>query len=255
MKYNNILKDFTAAISNLSNRKDLRDNFIEFLDYTLFFFCENPTEKQIESFNSKNERFDLFKKAMLLLGDGSEDFTDILGEFFMCNVTMGRNGQYFTPEVICELMAKMVSGDDDEKRLSIDDCCCGSGRMLLAHAKNSKHPHNKTYYANDIDIICSKMCLINLLLNSLSGVVTCGNGLIPIWREGRETFIVSTKRIDLGEKGLFYPQYRYYSAEESKTLFIEPEEFKKKKETFTQEQITFTEKVQPIGSGEQLSLF
>lgn len=252
MRSNRILNDFTKAIYELSPSKDLRDNFKDFLDFQLFFFCSNPSQNQIDWFNGQlKERVVLLKNAMLLLGDGSEEYEDILGEFFMRNVTMGKNGQYFTPEPVCRLMAKITSGNDEGK--TVDDCCCGSGRMLLAHACNSKNPHSKTYYANDIDLICVKMCLLNLLLNSLSGVVTCGNGLVPIWDEGRETFIVSVKRIDLGEKFMFYPQYSYYSPEESQKLFINP--FKRKEEPPTVEQLNFTEIVNPIGRGEQLSLF
>ena len=128
---------------------------------------------------------------MLLLGDGSERYNDLLGEFFMRNVTMGRNGQYFTPEPVCRLMAKITGGNGEGKNVA--DSCCGSGRMLLAHADSCENPRKKIkkLLLNDIDLICVKMCLLNMLLNSLSGVVTCGNGLIPIWVKGRETFIVS----------------------------------------------------------------
>jgi len=253
MRYEDILKKFTASISRLSDRKDLRDNFHDFLNFQMFFFCQNPSEKQIEWFNCELPKAEIYKEAMLLLGDGSENFRDILGEFFMLNVTMGRNGQYFTPEIVCNLMALVTGGSDE--RASVDDCCCGSGRMLLAHAANCKNPHNTTYYANDIDIICVKMCLINLLLNSLTGVVTCGNGLIPIWVEGRETFILSLKRVDLGGKFMFYPQYRYYTSEESKLLFVAPNPTNVENNSPTSEQLEFTKLVEPIGKGEQLSLF
>lgn len=246
-----VLNDFTKAIGALSDGKDLRDNFRDFLDFSLFFFCSNPTHKQVEWFNKELiKKRELYTKAILLLGDGSEGFNDLLGEFFMREVTMGRNGQYFTPEPVCKFMAKITGSEKGNK---IADSCCGSGRMLLAHADNCEKPHNKNYYGNDIDLICAKMCALNLLLNSLTGVVTCGNGLIPIWVEGRETYIISTKKIDLGGKFVHYPQYTYYSADESLKLFIKPK--MEKIEPPTNKQLSFTETVSPIGNGEQLSLF
>lgn len=252
MRVDNISNDFTKAIGAISDSKDLRDNFRDFLDFQLFFFCSNPSSEQVEWFNMELvKKRELYTKAMLLLGDGSERYNDLLGEFFMRNVTMGRNGQYFTPEPVCRLMAKITGGNGEGKNVA--DSCCGSGRMLLAHADSCENPHVKKYYGNDIDLICVKMCLLNMLLNSLSGVVTCGNGLIPIWVEGRETFIVSVKKIDLGGKFMFYPQYTQFSAEESLSLFVKPEG--KMVESPTNEQLSFTIAVKPIGTGEQLSLF
>lgn len=250
-----IFKKFSSAISDISNSRDLRDNFNEFLDFQLFFFCSNPTEGQIEKFNlAVKEKGVLYKNAMLLLGEGSEDFSDVLGEFFMQNVSMGRNGQFFTPEVVCRFMSQ-ITEDETAENKTVNDPCCGSGRMLLASARNSKFPHSKKYYANDIDSTCAKMCLLNMLLNSLSGVVTCGDGLAPMWMQGRETYIVSGKKICLGEKFLFYPQYKYYSSEESQRLYLESIPKEEQKEIPTVEQLEFTKEVQPIGNGDQLSLF
>lgn len=254
MKNKNILGDFVKAIEELSSMKSLRDNFVDFLDFQLHFFCENPTEEQKKWFtNELNSKIEQYKKAMLLFGEGSERYNDLLGEFFMQHITMGRNGQYFTPETVCKLMAK-VTGDDDNGE-NVADTCCGSGRMLLAHADNSINPHNKKYYGNDIDLICVKMCLLNLLVNSLPGVITWGDGLKPLWMESRDTFVISLKKIFWDDKIVNIPQYKYYSSEETKSLYLFPESIPKPKEKPTFEQLEFTEMINPIAKGEQLSLF
>jgi len=258
MKNINILKEFVSSVRDLSNMKSLRDNFVDFLDFQLFFFCENPTDEQRKWFlNESKSKLEPYKKAMLLFGDGSENYVDVLGEFFMLHITKGEKGQFYTPQYVCEFMSAIVE-DKENCNHSVCDTCCGSGRMLLASAKNSDNPHIKQYYANDIDIICVKMCLLNLLVNSLSGVVTWGDGLVPLWMESRDTFILSTKMIYIDSKFVNVPQYKQYSKEETKDLFLFPEPIPNPEKSIIKpsfSQIEFTEKVFPIAKGEQLSLF
>lgn len=118
---------------------------------------------------------------------------DILGDIFQGAITRGQNGQFFTPNDICELMAKLVAADDEREgegkkegsdgeraaRTSsfgerIHDPCCGSGRQLLAAAKQSPHAY---FVGQDIDHRCAKITAINLGLYNLYGKVIWGNSL------------------------------------------------------------------------------
>jgi hypothetical protein len=113
---------------------------------------------------------------------------DILGDMFTGGITRGENGQYFTPDAICELMVKLTSDPEPEPHLfssideqdldgvkSICDPCCGSGRMLLAKAREMK---GKGFFVGqDVDLRCVKMCAINLGLHGLNGMVTWGSSL------------------------------------------------------------------------------
>ena len=74
------------------------------------------------------------------------------------------NGQFFTPEPICDMMARMLHPAGFGERVA--DCCCGSGRMLMAAAKISR---NSLFFGADIDRTCAMMCVINLCLNGLLG--------------------------------------------------------------------------------------
>ena len=93
----------------------------------------------------------------------------------------GHNGQFFTPEPICEMMARILNPAGYRERVA--DCCCGSGRILLAAAKISR---NLLFFGANIDRTCAMMCVINLCLNGLLGEVcwmdTLMNRFYAGWR-------------------------------------------------------------------------
>ncbi|MCG3165552.1 MAG: hypothetical protein POELPBGB_01320 [Bacteroidia bacterium] len=106
----------------------------------------------------------------------SSEGNDLLGTFYETELSHGRNGQFFTPFHLCAMMAKMLKGEDT-KSCNVLDPSCGSGRMLLAFAKDSTLVH--TYYGIDIDPLCVKMTAINMFLNGLQGEVICADALAP----------------------------------------------------------------------------
>ena len=69
--------------------------------------------------------------------------SDILGDLFQGSITYGESGQYFSPESIAELLAAMSVDPDarptPDQPLLVSDCCCGTGRMLLAAANINSH--------------------------------------------------------------------------------------------------------------------
>lgn len=54
--------------------------------------------------NLTNVFSDMFVDMINLMEDKKGDY---LGEFYQNNVTFGENGQFFTPEVICDMMTKI----------------------------------------------------------------------------------------------------------------------------------------------------
>jgi len=107
---------------------------------------------------------------------------DVLGEFYEQNLYRKGASQYFTPWPICSFMAKACTDTIDayatREPLRILDPCCGSGRMLLASAKENGPDHE--YYGIDIDNTCVKMTAINMFLNGMfHSEVMCGDALCP----------------------------------------------------------------------------
>ena len=129
------------------------------------------------------EELKMFAKSLatLQLSVYDNPYSDVLGEYFTQNITRGQNGQFFTPEHICELMTKMQGEKDTSEGNKVLDPACGSGRMLLRFAK---HNPNNFFYGADVSDTCAKMTTINFFLNGLRGEVACMNSLSMEWFSG-----------------------------------------------------------------------
>lgn len=169
---NNHERQFQTGIERLARVHSIRDVFTDLLDITLHCFCvadhgsltRNPLDKY-----KPEERSQLIE-LMKLMGDIADadgtGFHDALGDLFMEHLSFGKNGQFFTPQPICDMMAMLQ--DEPQDGQSVCDCACGSGRTLLAMAKRNRR---LVFYGSDIDITCVKMAAVNMLLNSLTAEI------------------------------------------------------------------------------------
>lgn len=86
------------------------------------------------------------------------------------------SGQFFTPEIICDLMTAIGQGEEKVTGKTIGDCACGSGRTLISfHVKN---PGNY-YIAEDVDRTCAMMTVCNFLFHGMKGEVIWHDSLNP----------------------------------------------------------------------------
>jgi len=171
--------------------------FTELLDWTLLPFKQFSTaEEQQHAFEAfrEHKKVDQLIPLIIQIGDLSEDFCDPLGEIYMRAISNGHNGQYFTPEPLCDLLSIVTTNEalaDSEK---VIDCACGSGRMLLSAAKGNRYAR---FYGADLDNTCCKMALVNMLLNSLTGEIAHMNSLSNDFYTGykMQTTLVSGQHI------------------------------------------------------------
>lgn len=78
--------------------------------------------------------------------------------------TSGRkDGEYYTPDCICELIAGIISTHFDEIE-SLSDPACGSGALLMKICRNV---NVKEIYGNDVNSSAIKMVKLNTILNDL----------------------------------------------------------------------------------------
>ncbi|MCG8483565.1 MAG: N-6 DNA methylase [Clostridia bacterium] len=205
-------KKLAKTLTPLGRKYDLAKAFNDLLTVGICSFHRTNIQSRLQEKDEANEALymDTIKPyekddlntfgtalGILQLNVLDNPYSDILGDFYMEYITKGENGQYFTPDHICELMARMQLGDQEENGKRILDPACGSGRMLLSAAKL----HYRNYFFGaDNNNTCAKMAVLNFYLNKLCGEVawmdslsmewyggwhinTAGPGIIPIEKE------------------------------------------------------------------------
>jgi hypothetical protein len=163
---------FESVMDKLAVRHGTHRIFSDFLTLVVCAFSLGKEEEKYLSVIQKynKQEANLFAEALAKLviemtGDGT-GLIDVLGSYFQVHISFGRNGQFFSPQTICDMMACMTGPVKQGNRIL--DPACGSGRMLLAAAKSNR---NALFYGADVDENCAKMTVINLYLNCLYGEV------------------------------------------------------------------------------------
>ena len=171
-------QSFKEIMDRLSARHGVHRVFSDFLTLLVCAFSHGKMEElYLETINryEKPEAYD-FSEALAALviemgGDGT-GMVDVLGAYFEENISHGKNGQFFTPQQICDLLARINTPDRHGSRIL--DPACGSGRMLMAMGKLNRFA---LFYGADVDVNCAKMTAINLCLNGLFGEVAWMNSI------------------------------------------------------------------------------
>jgi len=194
--------------------KEYATAFSELLDAILipFKMCDTDEEREVQLLSLTNHpQKDVLGQLANNIGELAEGFRDPLGDLYMQTVSKGHLGQYFTPEHMCDLMAILSVGISENGK-SVLDPACGSGRMLLAAAKINRH---QVFYGADIDKVCCKMAVFNMLLQSLTGEIAHMNSLSNEFFTGYQ---VSTTL----HNGYYYPWYRKFTNPEESIIWLRP---------------------------------
>jgi len=105
-----------------------------------------------------------------------DHWCDPLGEYYEClagNYKKSNFGQFFTPPALCTMMAMMIQ-EPENWGITVNDPCCGSGRMILA---SNHHVKGNYFICQDLDPICCKMTAINLCFHEVRAEIHCMNSL------------------------------------------------------------------------------
>lgn len=169
--------EMRKLLDQLSYSKSYHTVFVDLLDIALYPMIVhdhgNLARNPLLDYTEKERP--LFTTLLTLMGNEMDNYTDALGDIFMEFLSFGKNGQFFTPQDICDMMAQMTINDASQMdNKTVCDCACGSGRTLLAAAKLNR---NMIFYGSDIDLTCVKMTVLNLAYNTLRGEVHWMNTL------------------------------------------------------------------------------
>lgn len=142
------------------------------------------TEKEIQTF------LQIFAEIVNQLE--AEPEQDFLGDLYM-QLDLGSHwhGQFFTPYNVCKMMADLQLPDvlsfEDAKAVTITDCACGGGALLIASAHSYREKMAKIglsaqdfvcLYAQDLSMVAALMCYIQISLQGYAGKIKIGDSLL-----------------------------------------------------------------------------
>ena len=122
--------------------------------------------------------------------DEAGPFGDMFGEWLECNgETSERNGQFFTPIDVVDMMVEMTFQGTDLDRATpwtVCDPACGTGRFMLRaacyFARKNRGALNLLVTNVDVDRRAFTFCTMNAVLNGIPGIHIHGDTLkMEIW--------------------------------------------------------------------------
>ncbi len=114
------------------------------------------------------DRFDFSDTA-----EGSFDFYSTIFEYLIkdYNVASGKYAEYFTPQSVSSIIAKILVGSTERvEAAEICDCAAGSGSLILhlAHELGQENGMNRAIvYTQDISTKSTRFLRLNLMLNGM----------------------------------------------------------------------------------------
>lgn len=183
-------KDFIDTFTTLTRFQDANIIFDDCLNYCLTSFVKGGFKWTSHKYDEDTIKlfYRLLEDWILIVNtelkkETNNGFYDWWGVFYenyiLSQFKAGTKGQFFTPMNVCKLMAEITmtgyyEDHSKDKRCSIHDSCCGSGRLLLA--ANSLRQGNYLIGC-DLDRQAVLMCVLNMVIHGCVGVVSLKNSL------------------------------------------------------------------------------
>jgi len=196
----------TKVLQKISHRHNFSNVFDDFMTMAICAYSFGKMEdlymKTISKYSA--DEIQLFGQA---LGEmineyhnnmnDEGDWKDILGKVFEetnSSFTASNNGQFFTPDSLCNLMAQIVGSKEAcEENIYVNDCSSGSGRNLIAHSRlNPLNRFRAFYVAQDLDERCVNMSVLNFVMFGLKGIVIHMNTLSMEIFKGYRIYLADT---------------------------------------------------------------
>lgn len=200
MKCSENRKELISEIRSLAQSQGLNTVFTTFLEITANSLAAQTDPENAEKREQRyqemastmtSELLSSYARMLALLfltvREYRDDPCDILGGIYHeLNLNNEWNGQYFTPDDVCRLMAQITLPSDElsvkDGPITINEPTCGSGTMVIGaiwamQRKEFDYRHNTFFVAQDIDIRCVWMTYIQLSLYEIPAMVIHGNTL------------------------------------------------------------------------------
>ena len=176
------MNNFEKIFEKLARTHDPMNLFSEFLDYCIDINLFTLKSQGLDFKGREKQYMEMFKEWILITNETLEKedsigWYDYLGEFYEAVIQSkfkaGSMGQFFTPSNVCEATAQMTMMGKPSDGM-INDCCCGSGRLLLA---GHNHDPNAIVIGQDLDSVSVKMAALNFYIHGVRGSVLHMNSI------------------------------------------------------------------------------
>ena len=193
------IKEFVKHLTEVSDNHSVKqeDRLDAFCDFIIRLFSTDSYKpegfKPDVATPENNDYIALVSLWCEMVAEEMEkgNYLDLFGQLyeqmFLLKSKASSNGQFFTPDSLCRLMADITDADVEEKVsdrgvVRVNDPACGSARTLLAHfMDNTREDHALAgmyyYEAADIDLPTCKMAACNMMIHGMQGRVVCQDQL------------------------------------------------------------------------------
>lgn len=173
------MNEFEKLFEKLARTDDASILWINWLDWVIDQNLITNTNRNLDFKGNEETYFQLYCAWIDIVNNELEAtgkyYYDYLGVFYedviQSKYKAGTNGQFFTPQDVSKLMAKTLLQSTGG---IINDCACGSGRLLLdSHSFNP----SAILIGQDLDPVACKMAVLNFYVSGVRGSVIHQNTL------------------------------------------------------------------------------
>ena len=173
------MNNFEKTFESLARTDDASTLWINWLDWVIDQNLIINYDRQLNFKGNEETYFKLYQEWIQIVSDELENtgkyYYDYLGVFYedviQSKYKAGTNGQFFTPQCVSKLMSKTLMQNTGGV---INDCACGSGRLLLdAHSENP----TAILIGQDLDPVACKMAVLNFYISGVRGSIIHQNTL------------------------------------------------------------------------------
>ena len=168
MTLSNVFKSIEASAIGTESEDDMKGLFSDFnVDSSQLGGDVKTRNKLIAKVLLKVRDMDLGESFQENKIDAFGDAYEFLMTMYASNAGKS-GGEFFTPQEVSELLARLTAADGHEIR-SVYDPACGSGSLLLKFSKTigKENPALK-YYGQEINPTTYNLCRINMFLHNIN---------------------------------------------------------------------------------------
>lgn len=162
----NVFNNIESSARGTASENDVKGLFDDFaIDNRLGNTVDERNEKLAKMLNAIND---------LNLGDYNDNNIDLFGDAYEFLMTMyassaGKSGgEFFTPQEVGELLARIVINNNTSVN-KVYDPCCGSGGLLLKFAKIlGKQNVKEGFFGQEINLTTYNLARINMFLHNIN---------------------------------------------------------------------------------------